>query len=683
MLKLSETEIIEKIRSGDHFECTLNDGSFSLKIEKYSPVICTAVHAGTHFRKSLKSYCALTEEERYYEEDPHTDELIQSLPITLVAHDSRYAYDLNRPVARCIYRQAWGKTVWKKMLPAKERNESVEKHQRFYRILDALISAIEKNFGACMVIDLHSYNFQRHHTETPDFNLGIEQVDEDRWGKVLDRLLKSLRKITVQGEAAVAKTNSVFFGRGYMISHVNSRFQNTLVIPIEVKKFYMDEMTATVFPQILGDLQYSLKQSFSDVGAYFSRNFTRYKRAKSMDMLSLGADSAIFEVDRKLYRLAKNLETLHYINPTNLLQEKRKFFARGGEYQPQFRYRPLDVDPFQFREQLYRLPIEGIRDPNVRELYQSVIEGLSSKIDMLSKIDTPEFVYSSLNYYGEPRLIDENNARFLLHAAQFEEDQERFLNAEQLQSQFSRATSNWGMTCKVEISSKLVAAAMVSNSKRTVYIGRDVCLSQQEADALMHHEVGVHMSTTLNARVQPLKVFSLGLPGNTMTQEGLAILNEFQSGNLSLGRLKTLALRVLAVRQMLDYGDFRNTFQYLKQHHAMDREEAFKLSARVHRAGGFTKDYLYLKGVTEVFSLSKCEDLTPLYVGKTGVDSLRTIAEMIERNIVVAPGFVPQFLTAPVPSSDVLSYLVDSICNRQANIAVNDNVERDRSWRAA
>ncbi len=682
MLKLSEFQIIEKIRAGDHFECMLKDGSFSLKIEKYSPVICTAVHAGAHFRKSLQHYCALTSEQRYYEEDPHTDELIQSLPITLVAHDSRYAYDLNRPVARCIYRRAWGENVWKKALPAKEKQESIEKHQRFYRVLDALIAAIEKDFGACLIFDVHSYNYQRHNVETPDFNLGTEQIDEDRWGKVLDRLLKSLRKIKVQGEPVVAKANGIFWGRGYMISHVNSRFQNTLVLPFEVKKFYMDELTATVFPQILSELQYSLKQSFSDVGAYFARNFTRHKRAKSMDMLSAGVDLAILEVDKKLYRLARNLETLYYINPTNLLQEKRSFFARGGEYQPQFRYRPLEVDPFQFKEQLYRLPLDGIRDPNVRELYQSVIEGLSAKIDMLSKIDSPEFVYSSLNYYGEPRLIDESNARFLLHAAQFEAKQEKLLTARQLQNQFSQAASNWGMTCKVEVSSKLVAAAMVSNSKRAVYIGRDVCLSQQEADALMHHEVGVHMSTTLNARAQPLKVFSLGLPGNTMTQEGLAILNEFQSGNLSLGRLKTLALRVLAVRQMLDYGDFRNTFQYLRQHHGVDREEAFKLSTRVHRAGGFTKDYLYLKGVTEVFSLSRSEDLTPLYVGKTGIDSLKIISEMIERNIVVAPEFVPQYLKAPAQSSEVLRYLVDSICGTKEKSSVGDTIN-DGGWRAA
>lgn len=680
MLKLSENEVIRKIRAGDIFECTLLDGSFSLKIEKYSPAICSAVHAGTHFRESLQGHCALTSEQRYYEEDPYTDELIQSLPITLVAHDSRYAYDLNRPVARCIYRRAWGKVVWKKALPAREKQVSIAKHQCFYRVLDALVEAVEARFGACMIFDVHSYNHQRHHLETPDFNLGTEQIDEDRWGKVLSRLLKSLKGLAVQGEQLVTKTNGIFFGRGYMISHINSRFQNTLVVPFEVKKIYMDEINGTLYPLVLSELQQGIKQSFSDVAAYFARNFTRYKRAKTMDMLSTGVDPAIYSVDKALYRLAKNLETLHYINPTNLLQEKRRFFARRGEYLPDFRYRPLEVDPFLFREQLYRLPLDSIRDPNVQALYRSVIEGLSSKVDMLSKIDSPDFVYSCLNYYGEPNRVDESNARFLLHAAEFEVKQEKFLTAKDLKLQFSKAATQWGMNCKIEVSAKLVAAAMVSNSKRAVYIGRDVCLSQQEADALMHHEVGVHMSTTLNARIQPLKVFSLGLPGNTMTQEGLAILNEFHSGNLSLGRLKTLALRVLAVRDMLDYGDFRHTFHYLVQQHGMDKDEAFKLSVRVHRSGGFSKDYLYLKGVTEVFSLYQQEDLTPLYVGKTGLDSRAIVAEMIERNIIEKPTFVPVFLQNPAPTSELLTYLLRSICTAPDVI---EEVKSDRQWQAA
>ena len=75
--------------------------------------------------------------------------------------------------------------------------------------------------------------------------------------------------------------------------------------------------------------------------------------------------------------------------------------------------------------------------------------------------------------------------------------------------------------------------------------------------ALAHHEIGVHLVTTLNGRAQPLKVLSIGCPLNTMTQEGMTILAEYLAGCLTIKRLKILALRVLAVDSMLKEKDFR------------------------------------------------------------------------------------------------------------------------------
>ena len=144
MQKLSEEAIIKRISLGDTFECEILNGSFCLKIESYTPILCTAVHAGHQFRQDLVDSCALNEDERRYEEDPYTDQLIHSMPITLIARDSRYEYDLNRPIANCIYTKAWGKNVWHKKLSAKKRNDSIQKHRSFYRVLDTLVEKIDR-----------------------------------------------------------------------------------------------------------------------------------------------------------------------------------------------------------------------------------------------------------------------------------------------------------------------------------------------------------------------------------------------------------------------------------------------------------------------------------------------------------------------------------------------------------
>lgn len=661
MQKLSEKEIVKLISEGAHFECEHLDGSFSLKVDAYTPAICTAVHDGHKFGKDLDSYCALSESERLYEEDPYTGELIESMPITMIGLDSRYEYDLNRPLARCIYSKAWGKEVWNKNLPKSLRRKSIEKHKTFYRVLDALIAKIEEKFGACIVFDLHSYNYKRIERETPAFNIGTEQIDIDRWGRVVERFRTSLNKLKLANEPVTAALNDVFYGRGYLISHVNSRFENTLVIPGEVKKVFMDETTGESYPLILDELKSGFKHVLTDIGAYFARTHSKKTRLRRLDMLSSKLDPAILKVDRELAKLAKGMETLNYINPVNIAQEKRKFIAKKGNYLPDFKYRPLAINPYEFREKLYRLPVEKIRDVGIQKMYCQVIDGLSSKIDLLVNAGSSQFVYSSLRYYGEPSIEDEANAQFLLHAAKYDPDTDKRISATEAVEYFRLKAADWGMNCKVELSSKLVASAMVSGAKRTLFINKDALLTETEVNALAHHELGVHMATTLNAASQPLKVFTLGLPGNTMTQEGLAILNEFHSGNMCLTRLQGLALRVIAVKEMLKYGDFRHTYSYLHEEMKMPTDDAFKLSVRVHRSGGFTKDYLYLRGVSEALRLYKDCDISNLYVGKTGFAYLGIINELIERELIVKPQFVPEHLAAPEFVSDILNYLVSSI----------------------
>ncbi|TBH79399.1 DUF1704 domain-containing protein, partial [Escherichia coli] len=127
------------------------------------------------------------------------------------------------------------------------------------------------------------------------------------------------------------------------------------------------------------------------------------------------------------------------------------------------------------------------------------------------------------------------------------------------------------------INNSMIANALVSGTK--VKINASASITTKEMHALAHHELGVHLLTTLNGRAQPLKLLSLGCPVNTTTQEGLAILCEFLSGHFSLKRLRSLALQVIAVESMIKDRDFRNTFLLLKEQYKTDDMTAFTITA--------------------------------------------------------------------------------------------------------
>ncbi|MGI0117342.1 flavohemoglobin expression-modulating QEGLA motif protein [Zooshikella sp. RANM57] len=662
MQKRTEADIIKAIKAGEPFECSIDEGSFLIKVEDYVPFICTAIHNGSQLRTELINRCLLDEGQRYFEEDPYTGELVRSLPITLVACDSRYEYDLNRPLAQCVYKRAWGLKVWRSPLTDKQWHRSTEKHRQFYRILDVLIAALEQRFGACLVFDIHSYNKGRQPDDAPVFNLGLEQVDMDRWAPVIERYQNCLQALQLPNLKTSVEINRVFYGRGYMIAHVNSRFENTLVIPTEIKKVFMDEKSGELYPLVLQSLSEGMKHTVVDTAAFFARRFTQKKQAKRKHMLASLVDPAIKRVDRALYQLAKGVSTLHYVNPINIAHEMKRFFSHRTNYQPEFTYRQLAMDPYLLREKLYRLPVDEIRDAGIQQLYREVIDTISMKVDLLVSIGTERFIYNSLRYYGEPGKQDIDNARFLLYAPAIAEQEENSaFDAEQMRDILHEKAVAWGLNCKVETSSRLVAAAMVSNGRRALLVRKDAKVTATELQALAHHELGVHMVTTLNAGLQPLKVFSLGLPDNTLTQEGLAILSEHLSGNLTLKRLKMLALRVLAVEQMLLYRDFRHTWLYLTEEHHMKSDDAFRLTTRVHRGGGFTKDYLYLQGLCQALQLHKKQPIRNLFIGKTGFRFLPIINEMIERGMAKKPEWLPEFLSAPVEAGPVMDYLLQSI----------------------
>lgn len=663
MLKLSEKACLKAIKKEKLFHAIV-EGAFEIKIEDYGFFVCTAIHDGHQLRSALAKNCALSESERLYEEDPFTGEMISSMPITLIGLDSRYEYDLNRPEESAVYTEAWGKQVWAKPLDESELQISLNKHALFYRILGALIKKIEKLHGNCLVYDLHSYNHLRMDNELspPTFNVGTEQLDSIRWGLVIKHWSKSLGMADLPNTETRSAIDEVFFGRGYLATFIKQNFKHTLALPTEVKKVFMNELNGESYPLVLDGLKSALKEIILANALYFAKQSQLKVPVLKTQMLSSELEPAVLKLDKKLHQLASGISTLSYINPKNIVREKKRFFAKNYNYTPEFDYRQLEINPFEFREQLYRLPENDISDISIQQMYRDTIDSYATKIDLLATVGTENFLYNSLRYYGEPSEDDIKMAHFILYAKPFEPFEERTIDAKAAREHFLDALDEYGIQCKVEVTDKIIASAMVDNGKKTILINKSMKMNKTEINALIHHELGVHMVTTLNADLQELKIFKLGLPGNTYTQEGLAILTEYLTGNMNLPRLKTLALRVIAVKMMINQYDFSHTFKTLMNDYGIDRDEAFRLTARVYRAGGFTKDFLYLRGLKDALKIHSKESLESLYIGKTSFAYLKTINEMTERGMVSRPVHLPMYLKKEMrlPDNPILDYLMHS-----------------------
>lgn len=666
MKSLKINDIIKNIEQGKTFEAFSYDGSFTIKLNRYVPYCCTAIHNGNRVRADLIDKIALNNFERWYEEDPYTGDFIKSLPITLVVHDSRFEYDLNRSPEHSIYHEAWGKKVWKRNLTEKNKKDTIKKHANFYRVLKALVTKLEGMFDGCVVYDLHSYNYKRWDRNVPLFNVGTEQIDIKKFGATINNWLKELALIEIPSVTNVTMENDVFFGRGYHLNFLTSNFEKTLVLATEIKKVYVNEETGEEYPEIIEELQRQFKEAVVNHAHHFTSNYTNWDSNKAFNLLGKKEDPNLIKVDKQLFNLLKNFELLAFVNPKNSEYQKRKFFKSNFTEEPEFKYAPIKIYPFKLKQELSSIQTSSISDVSIRHMYEGVVSAYLDKTDLLSELNSPKFLYNSLRYFQRPSAKDIANAEYLMHLppVPIEPKNEPFLPINIVVDKFKQALKEYGLLCKIELSNRIISKVMVLNSQKTILINTQAQLTEKQVNGLIEHEIGVHMVTTENSCLQPLKIFNIGLPVNTETQEGLAILSEILSGNITLSRLKKLALRVLVCDKMCSGASFIDCFKLLKEKHNIGSNDAYTIVTRIFRGGGFTKDYLYLSGLVKLMKFWKDgNDLSPLLVGKTSLNYYSLISEMIEREMVQKPAYRTKSLTQHVsdPSRGLYGYILSGL----------------------
>jgi uncharacterized protein (TIGR02421 family) len=337
----------------------------------------------------------------------------------------------------------------------------------------------------------------------------------------------------------------------------------------------------------------------------------------------------VFEIDANLDRLVRKIELLSYINPQNIEKEKQRFFASKYTVEPEFKYPKLKFDPYKLHRLFFSQRLERIGDDSLRKLYQDIIYYYANMVQCIETIGKGKnFYYNSLRVYGTPTEKDVQNARFILHFADepVVSDMEKVFSAEEARRYFESFVQQYNFPLNIRYSTNIAAEAMVSNSTQSLLIKKNTKFSKNQLLTLANHEIGVHLVTTYNGLQQPLKIFSNGLPKNVETQEGLAVFSEYMGGALTLKRLKEIAYRVLAADSLIKGYSFADTFDLIHGQYKLNRDDAFTITLRVHRGGGFTKDRLYLSGLRKIYKrYQREESMDTLLTGKVALEYEETI----------------------------------------------------------
>jgi uncharacterized protein (TIGR02421 family) len=369
---------------------------------------------------------------------------------------------------------------------------------------------------------------------------------------------------------------------------------------------------------------------------------------------------AVFDVDRQLAAIGRSFDLLLQATPVNAEDAWHEFSRDKFTKPPVFYYRPLALDPLLLKRKLYAIPVERVDDPTLSYLFRQKQDELDRQITLLTDVGSSRFLPESLQIYGGVSDWLMNHAQELLDSTESssrEESVRNQLSASEIAEHAAKEIAyyrlqNSNFTASAVVRDDLFSGMMVSADQ--LLIGVRTRLPKSRIDAMMQHEIGTHIVTRFNGRQQPFKQLEVGLAGYDGLQEGLAVLAEYLVGGLSRLRLRVLAARVVAARQMLDGATFIDTFRTLDRDCQFSRRSAYTIAMRIYRGGGLTKDAVYLRGLLQILKyLGDGGDLEPLYLGKMAATHLPFIAELRLRQILKPPVLRPRYLELPAAQEKI------------------------------
>jgi len=531
--------------------------------------------------------------------------------------------------------------------------------------LSALVRGIVKTLsGECkafLILEVWTGPENRgdNDSQIPNLKPGFRIImQKDRFPtETVESLEKALKRIRIQRQKALVE---LVFNKKQWPKHLTPFFSsaeanllNCFVIGLEMEPVFRNPETGEVYPLVLRKLHQGLARAIKQGVFEFSHHQTTLRPVNYQALGRRALVKAVWDIDRRLAEIGNAFDFLLQVTPVNIDRVWYKFKQNQFERAPVFHYRPLPVDPALLKQKLYGIPIERIEDPTLASLFREKRVELELELSMLRDRGTRNFLYGSLQLFGNVNEELADLATKILHKVPPHSreffggtwlDAGSFSVRAREEVQYYREKYP-GMLCKVQIRDDTTGLMV---SRGNLFIGKQLRVSRSRVDALLQHELGTHALTYFNGSAQPFHQLYTGLPGYDELQEGLAVLAEYLVGGLSLPRLRLLAGRVLATRDMISGASFVETFRQLNRTFGFERRTSYTITARIYRSGGLSKDAVYLRGLVRVLKyFGDGGELEPLLVGKIAANHISVIRELQSRQVLKPIPLKPRYLDNP------------------------------------
>lgn len=511
---------------------------------------------------------------------------------------------------------------------------------------------MKDQFGAFLVLDFGELSRDPLPKDTPflaPFRMRVSSSPDKAAEAALSAFVGAVEKINGRYRAPRVERSSLADDPHAGLAR---RLPDCSTLTMRVAPIYRVPQSRAVYPELQGRLVAHLVDAGLEAAAQFARAETALAPASHRALGRRVFTDAVTRADRAMDDIAAGFDFLLAVTPINAEKAFEEFSASGFQRAPVFLYRPLAFDIAARKKALFSIALDQFEDPVLERLYGEKQQELDLQLSMLSAREDARFVEMSRALYGSVDARLEKAARAILDATassgRVKEPQmvgHRYVErrAKAMIDGYSEQFSAFSPS--VEVRDDLPAGLMVSSDR--LLIASSTAMPRERVDALLSHEVGVHLLTYCNGSGHGLRLFRSGLAGYEGAQEGLAVLAEYLVGGMTRARLRLIAARVVACAAMLGGASFVETYRLLCEEEGFKPPIAFNIALRLYRGGGLAKDAIYLRGLLDILAhLRNGGDLEPFWLGKIAARHFAVMQELSQRGLLKAPRLVPQFMAA-------------------------------------
>ena len=530
---------------------------------------------------------------------------------------------------------------------------SDEHHTQLASLVHEILAIQRGVFGACLLLEIWAGDEVADEQEQPAFHITAPNTRlPANFLEDMENALLGISVNDVPANITLSYRESISApGCSSIISNEELGQLNCIHLGLEVRPIYREAEGQTLLPFRILQLHHALSHALNQVFYSFAHNATYLRPAHHHEFGRQFITGVVHETDEQLAEISNSFDLLLHVTPVNAPQAWQEFQSNKYQKNPEFLYRPRNIDPALMKRQLYQAPIELIEDPTLAYIFSSKREELDRQISLVADRNTARFLLGSRQLFGDvPAELLDLAKEMLSLPPPAQQTETGYLSASEFAQQAQQEIDCYrqqdpDLPAQVELRDDVPGILV---SKGHLLVGRDTRILKGRVNATLAHEIGTHIVTHYNGSQQPFRELYAGMAGYEPLQEGLAVLAEYLSNELSHTRMRLLAGRVMAVDMISNGADFIESFRMLENEYGFSRANAFTICMRVYRGGGYTKDFIYLQGLVNVLDyLAAGQQLEQLYIGKITYEQLDFIEELQWRKVLKAPRLRPRFLDDP------------------------------------